>query len=153
MVILFLRPRTEFDAPECTYVFSYIVLKILAYFCGLQYVVVDHQHILTGQTDTIFTLLRDGEKVVANFLTFLRPEGTKLHLLFRLTTNQQDRKFLCLKKCDVSQRLAGYLLTSLPHAACNDTMMRALWSHIILQKSFMVPGKGFWVMMNSRLCQ
>lgn len=34
----------------------------------------------------------------------------------------------------------------------SDTMTWALWSHIILQKSFMVPGKGFWVMMNSFLC-
>lgn len=87
-----LRPRTEYDAPECTYVFLYIVLQILAYFCGLQYVIVDHQHVLTGQTDAIFTLLRDGEQVVANFLTFLRPRGTKPHLFFCLTTNQQDRK-------------------------------------------------------------
>lgn len=89
----FLRPRTEFEAPECTYVFLYIVLQILVYFCGLQYIVVDHQHVLTEQTDTIFPLLRDGEQVVADFMTFLRPKGTKPHLLFRLTTKQQDRKF------------------------------------------------------------
>lgn len=89
----FLRPRTELDAPECTYVCLYIVLQILAYFCGLQYIVVDHQHVLTGQTDTILILLHDGEQLVADFLTFLRPKGTKPNLLFRLTTNQQDGKF------------------------------------------------------------
>lgn len=33
----------------------------------------------------------------------------------------------------------------------SDTMTWALWSQTILQKSFMVAGRGFWVTMNSLL--
>lgn len=62
------------------------------YLCRFQYVVLDHQHVLVGQTDVILTPLSDGEHLIADLLPFTGPNVTKLRLLLRLTTQEVSRR-------------------------------------------------------------
>ncbi len=76
---------------------------------------------LVGQYTHSPSLLCDGQKWQASVITY----G-------------------CVQKC-VCERLTALCVSG------RETMICALWSQIILQKSCVVFGRGFWVTINSRL--
>lgn len=115
--------------------------------CRLQDVVLHHQHVLVSQTDVVLCRLRDGEQLVPDWLPPPRPEDAQLRLLLVLPTQEVTARNDTAPAAEAVPRP----LTSPAASPLSDTMTWELWSQIILQKSFTVSGRGFWVTMNSRL--
>lgn len=62
------------------------------YLCSFQYIVLDHQHVLVGQTDVILSPLSDSEHLIADWLSFTGPSSTQLCFLLHLTTQEVSRQ-------------------------------------------------------------
>lgn len=116
---------------------------------GLQNEVLYHEWLLIGQAQFVLTPEGDSEGLAADWLIFSGPVHTLS--VSALWWSGSDRPQLLHKDvCSSIKVFVCMWLTALCVSG-RETMICALWSQIILQKSCMVFGRGFWVTMNSRL--